>query len=92
MVVLNKHNANVSSYQVSNYELIMIEVKPGYPYPLGATITNEGVNFAIYSENAEQMNLKLFKSIYDSEPFEIIELKEKTAHVGDLFVPGLKSG
>ncbi|MCL4452110.1 MAG: glycogen debranching protein GlgX [Candidatus Thermoplasmatota archaeon] len=70
----------------------MIEVKPGNPYPLGATLTEEGVNFAVYSENAQQINLELFKSIYDSEPFEIIELKEKTEQVWHVFVPGLKSG
>ena len=92
MVLLHSNDANLNSYQVSNYELTMIEVKPGSPYPLGATLTEEGVNFAVYSENAEQINLELFKSIYDSEPFEIIELKEKTAHVWHAFVPGLKSG
>ena len=92
MVLLHSNDANLNSYQVSNYELTMIEVKPGSPYPLGATLTEEGVNFAVYSENAEQIDLELFKSIYDSEPFEIIELKEKTAHVWHAFVPGLKSG
>ena len=70
----------------------MSELKPGRPYPLGATITDEGVNFAVFSENAEQINLELFKSVYDSTPYEVIELKEKSAHVWHVLVPGLKSG
>ena len=70
----------------------MSELKPGRPYPLGATITDEGVNFAVFSENAEQINLELFKSVYDSTPYEVIELEEKSAHVWHVLVPGLKSG
>ena len=70
----------------------MIALKSGKPYPLGATITDGGVNFAVFSENAERINLEIFKSIYDSDPAEIIELKEKTAHVWHVLVPGLKSG
>ena len=70
----------------------MTALKSGKPYPLGATITDDGVNFAIFSENAERINLEIFKSIYDSDPAEIIELKEKTAHVWHVLVPGLKSG
>ncbi len=68
----------------------MIALKSGKPYPLGATITDGGVNFAVFSENAERINLEIFRSIYDSEPAEVIELKEKTAHVWHVLVPGLK--
>ncbi|MGC8516065.1 MAG: glycogen debranching protein GlgX [Thermoplasmata archaeon] len=70
----------------------MYELKPGEPYPLGATITDGGVNFAVFSENADRINLELFKSIYDSNPYEVIELEEKSAHVWHVLVPGLKSG
>lgn len=77
---------------MSNYESVMSELKPGQPYPLGATITGEGVNFAVFSENADRINLELFKSVYDSDPYEVIELKEKTANVWHVLVPGLKSG
>ena len=83
---------NLNSYQPSDYELNMIALKSGKPYPLGATITDGGVNFAVFSENAERINLEIFRSIYDSEPAEVIELKEKTAHVWHVLVPGLKSG
>ncbi|MFW5969001.1 MAG: glycogen debranching protein GlgX [Halofilum sp. (in: g-proteobacteria)] len=37
-------------------------VWPGEPYPLGATWDGEGVNFALFSENAEGVELCLFDS------------------------------
>jgi len=35
-------------------------VWPGRPYPLGSTWDGEGVNFALYSEHAEKVELCLF--------------------------------
>ena len=35
-------------------------VWPGQPYPLGATWDGEGVNFALFSEHAEKIELCLF--------------------------------
>ncbi|MBV8283094.1 MAG: hypothetical protein JO175_00510, partial [Candidatus Eremiobacteraeota bacterium] len=35
-------------------------VLPGRPYPLGATWNGAGVNFALFSENAERVELSLF--------------------------------
>ena len=35
-------------------------VWPGSPYPLGATWDGEGVNFALFSERAEAVELCLF--------------------------------
>jgi isoamylase len=37
-----------------------IAVWPGRPYPLGATWDGEGVNFALFSEHAERVELCLF--------------------------------
>ena len=34
-----------------------LEVWLGEPYPLGATLTEEGVNFALYSEDATAVEL-----------------------------------
>jgi len=39
-----------------------IKVWPGRPYPLGATWDGEGVNFALFSEHAIQVELCLFDS------------------------------
>ena len=38
-------------------------VWPGRPYPLGATWDGEGVNFALYSEHAEKVELCLFDNL-----------------------------
>ena len=35
-------------------------VWPGWPYPLGATWNGEGVNFALYSEHGEKVELCIF--------------------------------
>ncbi|MEO8182594.1 MAG: hypothetical protein ABI895_27495, partial [Deltaproteobacteria bacterium] len=37
-----------------------MHILPGLPYPLGATWDGRGVNFALYSEHAEQVELCLF--------------------------------
>jgi len=39
-----------------------LRVWPGKPSPLGATVTGGGVNFALFSENAERVELCLFDS------------------------------
>ncbi|MDN5696642.1 MAG: hypothetical protein L0G70_01555, partial [Rubrobacter sp.] len=36
------------------------KLRPGEPYPLGATWDGEGVNFALFSEHAEKVDLCLF--------------------------------
>ena len=40
-----------------------ITVYPGEPYPLGATLDGEGVNFALYAENANGVDLCLFNTL-----------------------------
>src|SRR6185295_6834298 len=42
------------------YERKLMRVWPGQPYPLGATWDGQGVNFAIFSENATGVELCLF--------------------------------
>jgi isoamylase len=37
-----------------------VDMKPGKPYPLGATWDGLGVNFAVFSQHAERMELCLF--------------------------------
>jgi len=66
-----------------------MQVKPGTPYPLGATWDGEGVNFALYSENAEGVELCLF----DQESSETrISLRHRTAFVWHIYIAGIKPG
>jgi glycogen operon protein len=65
---------------------------PGKPYPLGATWTGKGVNFAIFSENATRVDLCLFNSESARGETERIRLPEVTAHVWHGFIPDITPG
>lgn len=67
----------------------------GKPIDLGATVTSKGVNFSVYSQNAERVVLDLFNSEKDKQPYASIEFdskKNKTGSVWHIFVEGLKPG
>ncbi|MCF2446682.1 glycogen debranching protein GlgX [Dyadobacter sp. CY345] len=69
-----------------------IQTLPGRPYPLGATWTGAGINFAIFSENADGMELCLFQPENESDEYIKIKIEEVTHHIWHVFVPGLKPG
>ena len=64
---------------------------PGRPYPLGTSYDAKGVNFALYSQHAQRIELLLFDSA-DSEPVTVLELPDKTGPVWHGYVPGLEPG
>jgi isoamylase len=66
-----------------------MEVWPGKPYPLGATWDGEGTNFAVFSENADAVELCLFD---DADHERRLELADQTAHVWHCYVPGVGPG
>jgi isoamylase len=66
-------------------------VLPGRPYPQGATWDGSGVNFALYSERAERVELCLFGDPSAGET-EKIDLRERTAFVWHCYLPGLQPG
>jgi glycogen operon protein len=67
----------------------VIRPRPGSTAPLGATWDGEGVNFAIYSENATGVDLCLL----DEAGFETrMPLRERTAFVWHGYVPGVGPG
>ena len=63
---------------------------PGKPYPLGATPTALGTNFALYSENASAVHVCLFDD--DGKQIDCVELKETTAFVWHGLLRGIKPG
>jgi glycogen operon protein len=63
----------------------------GHYYPLGATWTGDGVNFALFSENATGVELCLFDGL-DAPEVARIPLRDRMDHVWYGFVPGLKPG
>ncbi len=66
-----------------------MEVWPGLPFPLGPTCDAEGTNFAIFSENAERVELCLFD---ESDAETRVELTERTAMNWHCYVPGVGPG
>ena len=67
------------------------ELWPGSAYPLGATWDGEGVNFALYSQNAEKVELCLFDDAGQREIRRVV-LRERTDFVWHGYIPGLKPG
>ena len=64
-----------------------MRVWPGNPYPLGATWTGVGVNFALFSEHATKVELCLFDSAEAIAESARIPLAEHTDMVWHAFLP-----
>jgi isoamylase len=64
---------------------------PGAAYPLGATWDGKGVNFALFSANAERVELCLFDEEGERE-LERLELREHTDEIWHGYVPDLGPG
>ena len=69
----------------------MPTILPGRPYPLGATWDGAGVNFAIYSENAEWVELCLFDDVNGPETARL-RLPERTTYVWHGYLKGVLPG
>jgi len=65
-------------------------VWPGKPYPLGAHWDGAGVNFALFSENADAVELLLFNSVRDKKPHTLVPLTERSALVWHAYLPEAK--
>jgi isoamylase len=65
---------------------------PGRASPLGATVCDSGVNFAIFSENATKVELCLFDSPDAKGESQRIALPEKTNQVWHGYLPDVKPG
>jgi len=66
-------------------------VWPGRPYPLGSTWDGEGVNFALYSEHAEKVELCLFEASGRRETLRV-QLPEQTDMVWHGYLPEVRPG
>jgi pullulanase/glycogen debranching enzyme len=67
------------------------KVSEGKFYPLGATLTTDGVNFAVYSQNAREVYLLPFDRP-DGEPTDLIRLENQSRYIWYAHVRGLKAG
>ena len=69
-----------------------MRVWPDPPYPLGATWTGLGVNFAIDSNHATKVELCLFDSAHASDASARIPLPEHTDMVWHGYLPDIRPG
>jgi isoamylase len=69
-----------------------VRVWTGAPSPLGATWTGEGVNFALYSENATGVDLCLFDQPEAEHEAVRIRMTERTDHVWHVLLPDIRPG
>ncbi len=64
-------------------------------FPLGPTVYGNGVNFSVFSRNADAVELLLFDHVDDAIPARVIRLdrgEDRTYHYWHVFVPGLRPG
>lgn len=66
-----------------------MQIRPGSMYPLGASYDGAGVNFALYSQVAQRVELCLFDE-HDAETR--IEMTEQNSYVWHNYIPGLQPG
>jgi isoamylase len=69
-----------------------VRVWPGSPHPLGATWNGEGVNFALFSENATAVALCLFDEATAGVPTATITMAERTDNVWHAYLPDVRPG
>ena len=66
-----------------------MQIRPGSVYPLGASYDGAGVNFALFSQVAQKVELCLF----DEEDRETrVEMTEQNSYVWHNYLPGIQPG
>ncbi|MFL5741184.1 MAG: glycogen debranching protein GlgX [Flavisolibacter sp.] len=68
------------------------ETYPGSPFPLGATWDGQGVNFALFAENALGVDLCLFDGADEKKESERIRITEVSHHVWHVYLPQARPG
>src|SRR6266496_2937413 len=69
-----------------------MRVWPGTPYPQGATWDGEGVNFSIFSEHADAVELLLFDAPEDPKEASCISLTDRTDLIWHCYLPDARPG
>ena len=72
-----------------------VRTSTGWPCPLGATVTEGGINFALFSRHACAVYLELFHDGGDGRPshsFQLDPARNRTGDVWHLFVHGVGQG
>jgi glycogen operon protein len=73
----------------------MYQVKRGYPRPLGAVVTPQGVNFSLYSRYATGVQLLFFEAAHSEAPYWVYDLDPEVNRTYDywhVYVQGVGGG
>jgi glycogen operon protein len=65
---------------------------PGRPHPLGATWDGQGVNFALFSEHAADVDLCLFDDGHSDHETACIRLTERSNLIWHAYLPDVRPG
>lgn len=68
------------------------KIYPGRPYPLGATWDGKGVNFTLFADNAEAVDLCLFDSPEPDAREEVIRITQRSHHIWHIYLPDTAPG
>ncbi|TDE17373.1 glycogen debranching protein GlgX [Dyadobacter psychrotolerans] len=85
-------NQHIENELVQSPESVEIKACPGKPFPLGATWDGKGVNFSVFSEHADGMQLCLFSDDNHEKENVVIKIEEVTHHIWHVYVPDLGPG
>ena len=69
--------------------------RPGRPHPLGATVHPDGVNFSVFSQHAEAIELLVFDSEDAVQPAQIVPMEPRgnmSFHFWHVFLEGAGPG
>ncbi|MCH4160407.1 MAG: glycogen debranching protein GlgX [Bifidobacterium sp.] len=66
-----------------------MQIRPGSMYPLGASYDGAGVNFAVFSQAAQKVELCLFD---DDDNETRIEMSEQNSFIWHNYLPGIQPG
>src|SRR5882762_5080951 len=83
----------VPCQQVGNH--IACQPSAGTSSPLGATPTQEGTNFSVFSKNATAVELLLFEAVDKAPPAQVVRFDlsvNRTYHYWHVFVPAVRAG
>ena len=70
-------------------------IRSGQPHPLGATVHQGGVNFALFCRNGSSVVLELYRNANETVPqasFALDPVQHRTGDIWHIFVEGLEAG
>ena len=88
----NDRSSDTSAVKEELFELKVARIWPGKPFPMGATWDGLGVNFTLFSANAERVELLLFDSAEDTEPAVVVALPDRTGPIWHGYLPHVRPG